>query len=208
MKIEINRHSSIKLVGETVIYFDPFELENEPHDADIVFFTHSHYDHLSPKDAAKCAKADALFVAPASCEKELVKNGFTNAVNMTAGEKKEINGITVEAVPAYNKMKPFHPKANGWLGYVVTVGGERIYVAGDTDALKENENIVCDTVLVPVGGTFTMSAKEAAAFINAMTVKPQKAIPTHYGSVVGKADDGEKFASLVDAPVKTGLLIK
>lgn len=208
MKIEINKHSSIKLIGEKVIYFDPFELDNEPHDADIIFFTHSHYDHLSPKDASKCAKADTVFVAPASCEKDLSKNGFENAVYFTAGEEKVINGVAVRAVPAHNKIKPFHPKMNGWLGYVVTLDGETVYVAGDTDALKENETIVCDTALVPVGGMFTMSAKEASEFINAMAVKPKKAIPTHYGSVVGKADDGEKFASLVEAPVKTELLIK
>ena len=208
MKIEINKHSSIKLIGEKVVYFDPFELDNEPHDADIIFFTHSHYDHLSPKDASGCAKEDTVFVAPASCEKELVKNGFENAVYLTAGEETEISGIRVEAVPAYNKIKPFHPKMNGWLGYVITFDGERLYIAGDTDALKENEKIVCDVALVPVGGMFTMNAKDAAGFINAMSVKPKKAIPTHYGSVVGKADDGENFASLVEAPVKTELLIK
>lgn len=206
MKAEINKHSSIKLIGEKTIYFDPFELENEPHDADIIFFTHSHYDHLSPQDAAKCAKEDTVFVAPASCEADLTKNGFHNAVFFTAGEEKTVNGIAVTAVPAYNISKPFHPGANGWLGYVVVTDGEKIYVAGDTDALPENETIACDVAFVPVGGMFTMNAEKAAAFVNAML--PKKAIPTHYGSVVGKADDGERFASLLNASVKTELLIK
>ena len=208
MKIEINKHSSIKITCEKVIYFDPFGLETAQHDADVIFVTHSHYDHLSPEDIAKCAKADTVFVAPVSCGKDLEKHGFTNMVLMKAGEEKEINGVLAEAVPAYNKLKPFHPKANGWLGYVVTAEGEKVYVAGDTDALKENREIGCDTALVPVGGMYTMNAKDAAAFINSMQVKPRKAIPTHYGSVVGKADDGGEFARLVDKDVKTELLIK
>lgn len=206
MKYEINKHSSIRIADEKIIYFDPFELDNEPHDADIIFFTHSHYDHLSPKDAEKCAKADTVFVAPASCEKELVKNGFINAVYFTSGEEKEVCGISVKAVPAYNRLKPFHPKMNGWLGYVVNVGGEKIYVTGDTDAPDENTVTECDTAFVPVGGMFTMNAKDAAEFVNKL--KPKKAIPTHYGSVVGKPGDGKVFAGLVDNDIVTELLIK
>lgn len=205
MKIEINSHSSIKISGERILYFDPFGLEAEPRDADIIFFTHSHYDHLSPTDAKKCANAGTVFVAPASCEKELKKNGFENAVYFTPGEEKTVCGLSVKAVSAYNKIKPFHPKANGWLGYIVSVDGEKVYVAGDTDAIEENTAISCDTALIPVGGTYTMDFAEAAEYVNA--IKPKTAIPTHYGSIVGKTDDGKRFAELLDGGIKASILI-
>ena len=110
-----------------------------------------------------------------------------------------------EAVPAFNKLKPFHPKRNQWVGYILTMNGIRYYVAGDTDALKELSSLRCDVALVPIGGTYTMTAKEAAGLINEM--KPSAVIPTHYGSIVGKKEDADEFRSLVneDIPVVTKL---
>ena len=197
--ITINAHSSIRIdAGEgAVVYVDPFRLTDEPHDADLVLVTHSHYDHFSPEDIARIEKDSTVFVAPASMADEL-----PGALLVSPGEACEpIPGLRVEAVPAYNLNKQFHPKANQWVGYVVTtLGGTRVYVAGDTDDLDENRSIACDVALVPVGGTYTMDAPEAAAFVNAM--RPAVAIPEHYGSVTGTPEDGETFKGLVDPGIE------
>ena len=115
----------------------------------------------------------------------------------------QLNGFPIEAVHAYNIGKEFHPKENNWLGYVITIEGTRIYVCGDMDATPEAKAVKCDIVLVPIGGKYTMDPKEAAAFVNGL--KPQIAIPTHYGSIVGDKADGEAFAKLVDPSIKTVL---
>ena len=207
-KISINAHSSIRVEAEKVIYFDPFKLTVEAHDADVIFLTHEHYDHCSPEDIAKCANDSTTFVCPAVAARVLAKAGIPaeRTVVLAPGDKAEVCGLPVEAVAAYNILKPFHPKLNGDTGFVVTIGGARVYVAGDTDKNRDNVGVKCDIALVPAGGTYTMDAKAAAEFVNIL--KPEVAIPTHYGSIVGKADDGEKFAKLVDSSIRVELLIK
>ena len=204
--ITINIHSSIRIAGaEKVIRFDPFKIGDAPHDADIIFITHAHYDHFSPVDIRRVSKPDTVFVAPKSMEKQLAKEGLTHTVLLRPGETATVQGLPVEAVAAYNSFKPFHPKAAGCLGYVVTVDGQRIYAAGDTDAVREVQAVRCDVALVPIGGTFTMNAKEAAAVVN--TIRPKLAIPIHYGAIAGKPEDGERFRQLVDDGITVELLI-
>ncbi|MCH5257253.1 MAG: MBL fold metallo-hydrolase [Lachnospiraceae bacterium] len=200
--ITVNDQSSIRIGGEQVLYFDPFNIKTQPHDAGVVFFTHSHYDHFSPDDFKKVANENTIYVTPADMEKDLRKAGIDtqNMITMKPGEKGQALNIEVEAVPSYNLMKPFHLKKNGWLGYVVTVNDTRIYVCGDMDATSEGKAVNCDIALVPIGGKFTMNVKEAAAFVNEM--KPKIAIPTHYGSIVGKKEDGQEFARLVDSNIQ------
>ena len=206
--ITINTHSSIRLQASsgTVVYVDPFGFETEPHDADLILITHVHFDHFSPDDIAKVKKPHTTFVMPAYHMREFFDAGFTNesAAFLVPYEKaKPLAGIDVETVPAYNVSKKFHPEDNAWLGYVVGMDGVRVYIAGDTDDLPENRTIECDIALVPVGGTYTMDAREAAAFVNAL--KPAVAIPDHYGTVAGSAGDGEKFAKLVDPSIQVVL---
>ena len=200
--ITINTHSSIRIDAGpgAVVYVDPFKLTGEPHDADLVLVTHSHYDHFSPEDIARVVNETTRFVAPASMAAEL-----SHAELVKPGDKCEpLEGLRVEAVPAYNPHKKFHPKANGWVGYVVTtLDGTRVYIAGDTDDLPENRKIACDIALVPAGGTYTMDAREAAAFVNAL--KPKVAIPEHYGTVTGSPEDGKVFASLVNKDIEVVL---
>lgn len=201
-RITVNAQSSIRIAAEKTLYFDPFRLENEPHDADVIFVTHAHFDHFSPEDVEKIAKTDTLYVFPASMKADAKKAGIPpkSAIFLNPGDKTEVCGFPVEAVPSYNTDKPMHPKKNGWLGYVVTVDGERIYVSGDMDATPEAAALDCNTALIPIGGTYTMNPKEAAALINEM--KPKTVIPTHYGSVVGSPKDGKTFAALVDPAVR------
>lgn len=195
--ISVNTQSSIRIAGTRILYFDPFQISEKPHDADIILITHAHHDHFDPGSIEKIANGNTVFVAPASMEQEIQKAaGDARVIPMTPGDEKDISGISIEAVPAYNRLKPFHPKRNGWNGYIVTMDGVRYYVAGDTDALKELQSVACDVALVPIGGTFTMTAKEAAKLIN--EIHPLAAIPTHYGSIVGKPEDADVFRKLVD----------
>ena len=191
--ITVNEQNSIRIAAGCVIYIDPLNIQDSPHDADIILITHDHYDHFSEKDIDKVSKPDTLFAAPVSMKENFGKSGIPDEriTFLKPGESSEICGVSVKAVPAYNRMKPFHPKKNGWLGYVLTVSDSVIYVCGDTDDLPENRNIKCDILCVPIGGTFTMDAKQAAEFTNA--VKPKSVIPVHYGTLVGKPSDAEKF---------------
>ena len=118
----------------------------------------------------------------------------------------ELKDLAVTAQPAYNKLKPFHPKRNGWLGYLLEMDGISYYIAGDTDAVKELQGIQCDVALVPVGGAYTMTAKEAAGLVNKM--KPTAVIPIHYGSVVGKPEDADVFKKLVDPDINVIIKLK
>ena len=198
--ISVNTQSSIRIAGSKILYFDPYLISGAEHDADIVFITHAHYDHLDPASVEKVSGQNTVFVAPAGMAKEM-KNVAGNAklVLMAPGDEKAVSGVSVQAVPAYNRLKPFHPKRNGWLGYIVKMDGVSYYVAGDTDAVSELSGVVCDVALVPIGGTYTMNAKDAAKLIN--RIRPAAAIPTHYGSIVGKPEDAEVFRQHVSREI-------
>ena len=200
-QIQVNTQSSIRIEGSKVVYFDPFKISEAPHDADLICITHEHYDHFDPVSILKICKEDTELVAPASMKTELgVLKGERKVHLLVPGDRAEAAGVVVTAVPAYNKLKPFHPKRKGWLGYVLEMDGARYYVAGDTDALKELQEIRCDVALVPIGGKFTMNAKEAAELVN--RIKPAAAVPTHYGSIVGKPRDAEDFRKTVDQEIE------
>lgn len=199
-QISINAQSSIRIAGETVIYFDPFRITENRNDADIIFVTHEHFDHFSPEDIQKVRKADTIFVAPKSMETQMLNAGCSNLILLTPNETTTVRNIPVKTIPAYNLLKPFHLKKNGWLGYLITVNGQKIYVSGDMDATKEAKSVVCDIALIPIGGTYTMNYKESAEYIN--IIKPKTAIPTHYGTIVGKASDGESFKKLVSPEIQ------
>ncbi len=199
-KISINEHSSIRVEGDTVLYFDPFRIKEETNDGNIVFVTHAHFDHFSPEDIKKVCHHRTIFVMPKSMEEEVAEQGFTeeNTVFMEAGDQTLVEGILIQAVASYNVDKPMHPKENGWLGYVVTVDNTRIYVSGDCDAMPEE--ISCDIAMIPIGGTYTMNPAEAAQWISQM--HPQVVIPTHYGTLVGTPQDVTVFEPLVDESVR------
>ena len=201
--LEINCHSSIKISKGKIIYIDPYRIEKEVHDADIIFITHDHYDHYSEEDIEKVMREDTIIVAPKTAP---IFNKIKNKVEVIPNEKYEINGIKIETIPAYNIKKQFHPKSNEWVGYILEIEGKRYYIAGDTDITPENQQVKCDIAFVPVGGTYTMDYKEAAELIN--IIKPKIAIPMHYGSIVGTKQDAENFKKLLNPEIKCEILIK
>ena len=200
-QIRINTHSSIRIEGSRTVYFDPFQIKEDPHDADVVCITHEHFDHFDPESIEKIRKADTVFICPAGMKKKLESMADEEHCRLLQpGGETVIGDMTVTGIPAYNRLKPFHPKHNKWLGYLLEMDGIRYYIAGDTDALSELQDIRCSIALVPVGGTYTMTAKDAAALVNKM--HPDAAIPTHYGSIVGSMDDADTFRKLVDPAIE------
>ena len=205
--IRVNAHSSVRIeLAGKVAWVDPFSLEEEPHDADLIFLTHDHFDHFSPADIALAGRPDTVFVLPESIARKTAEViGPRQALTVNPGDRGEAEGIAFEAVPAYNPGKRFHPRANNWVGYVLEAEGLRVYVAGDTDATPEAGAVRCDVALLPIGGTYTMDAEEAAALAN--QIRPRVVIPIHYGSVVGTSDDFARFAAGVEEGIRVVRLI-
>ena len=192
-------HDTFKIVGEKVIYTDPFKIKKKD-SADIILITHEHFDHCSPEDVKKIQGPNTLIVATSDCAQKL--SGKIKVVK--PGGKVNVEGIEVEAVPAYNTNKQFHTKDKGWVGYIFTVQGQRIYIAGDTDYIPEMKNFKADIALLPVSGTYVMTAEEAVKA--ALDIKPKVAIPMHYGSIVGSGKDAKRFADSLKGKVDVLIL--
>ncbi len=189
-------HDCFKITNNLVIYTDPFNIKKQDK-ADIILITHEHFDHCSPDDIKKIQTKDTVIVAPADCLSKL-----TGTVKiMKPNETISVKGISINAIPAYNINKQFHPKMKGWVGYIITVNNTRIYLAGDTDYIPEMNSLHnIDIALLPVSGTYVMTAEEAAQA--AMAIKPKVAIPMHYGAIVGNIADAKKFKQLLKGHIE------
>lgn len=205
--IEVLYHSSIRINKEKTIYIDPFKIDRNYNDADIIFITHDHYDHYSEEDIDKVINENAVIVIPEELLTKVLKKGINKNAIITVepNQKYMVQGIKFETVPAYNTNKIFHPKENGWVGYVIEINGIKYYIAGDTDITEENKKVKCDVAFVPVGGTYTMDFKEAAQLVN--EIQPKVAVPIHYGSVVGTKQDAEEFIKLLHTNIKGVILM-
>ena len=206
--IEVLYHSSIKINKEDIIYFDPFKIDKKYHDADIIFITHSHYDHYSEEDILKVRRKSTHVVASVDLLDNLLTLGFTkeSITIVKPNENYNVNGLTFKTIPAYNTNKNFHPKSNNWVGYLINLNDSIYYIAGDTDITEENKQVKCDVAFVPVGGIYTMDYQEAVELIN--EIKPKIAVPTHYGTIVGTKEDGKNFAKLLDPSIECKIYIK
>lgn len=208
MDLQILCHSSIKMIeNEMVIYIDPFRIKDVAKDADVIFITHSHYDHFSPEDILKIKGENTNIIVTNDLYEKTLELGFdkTDIYVVEPNQLYEINNVKFKTIPAYNTNKKFHPKENGWVGYIIDLNDIKYYIAGDTDITEENKLVDCDVALIPIGGTYTTTYEEAAELTN--IIKPKKVIPTHYGEIVGEKDDANKFKKLIDSSIECEILI-
>lgn len=190
MSVEISwlGHASVLIRSDNiVVYIDPWKTGQGLPRADIILLTHTHYDHYSEEDISRIARKGTRVLSPEPAP--LV----TDIVH--PGESRSFEDVRIDAVPAYNIDKSFHPKANGWVGYVITMEGRRIYHTGDTDRIPEMKGLDVDVALIPVGGTYTMDPGEAAQA--AVDMAAAEAIPIHFGDIVGTGQDAFAFARIV-----------
>jgi L-ascorbate metabolism protein UlaG (beta-lactamase superfamily) len=185
-------HSSFRIEnGTEQIYIDPYKLPAQTPKADYIFITHGHYDHFSADDIAKIQKEKTAFIAP----NDVALQMKGDVIAVEPGKSYTVGKLKIQTVPAYNLDKKFHPKQNGWVGYIITLSnGQKIYHAGDTDFIPEMKSIDVDVALLPCGGTYTMTAKQAAEAANVF--KPKLLIPMHWGTIVGSKTDAEEVKTL------------
>lgn len=190
-KIRWLGHDGFEIAAEGItLIIDPFQVEGE-RKADVILVTHAHYDHCSVDDITRLLKPTTVIVTePESAEK---LGAVCNDIRVVGpGDSLTVGGVPIEAVRAYNVDKDFHPKSKNWLGFIVTVDGTRIYHSGDTDLIPEMGDLVVDIALLPVSGTYVMTADEAVEA--ARRIMPKIAVPMHYDSIVGSSADAERFA--------------
>lgn len=206
--IEVLCHSSIRINKEKTIYIDPFKINKNYNDADLIFITHDHYDHYSKEDIEKVKNQNTIIIIPEKMLTRTLEDGYNKdyIITVKPEEKYTVEGINFETISSYNTNKQFHPKENKWVGYIIELNGVRYYIAGDTDITDENRKVKCDVAFVPVGGTYTMDFKEAASLVN--EIEPKITVPIHYGSIVGTKQDADNFSKLVNPEIKCEILLK
>ena len=202
LNLDFNRlgHDTFRIAGSKVFYTDPYQLSKRD-SADFVTISHHHFDHLAVEDLLKVVSPKTVIVASPQCKKDLAGLKVKEVRLLHAGERTAEGSVTIEGVEAYNLNKfrepgkVFHPKEEQHLGYIITLDGTRVYFAGDTDLTSEMKSVRCDIALLPVSGTYVMTADEAAEA--AKVINPKIAVPMHYGAIVGSDADAQKFKSLV-----------
>ena len=203
--IQVLTHSSIKISKNKIIYIDPFNIEKNYNDADIIFITHSHYDHFSLEDIKKCMNENTIIVITKDLENDsLTLFNNEKIITVLPNNHYQIDTINFNTIKAYNVNKPFHPKENNWVGYIINMNNIKYYIAGDTDKTIESSNVKCDIAFLPIGGKFTMDYKEAAELAN--EIKPKIVIPIHYGTIVGSKEDAINFKSLISSDTECIIL--
>lgn len=195
-------HDCFRIIANNkVIYIDPFNVSKDSQKADFIFVTHEHFDHCSLDDIKKIAAIETTIITIPECQSKISKLNFKKFVLVEPNKKYCVDTLSFETIPAYNLNKfrsenvVFHPKSDGHVGFIISIDGKNIYHSGDTDATPEMlalKNI--DIAMVPVSGTYTMTAKEASDAINFFL--PKLAIPMHYGSIVGTIADAQNFKEL------------
>lgn len=194
-------HDGFRIDAEKTIYIDPFQISDGPQ-ADLILITHEHFDHCSPDDIAKIQQANTVIVT----EKDSAGKLSGNIKEIKPGDTLTVEGIKIEAVPSYNTDKDFHPQANSWLGFIVEIEGVKIYHSGDADLIPEMKDLNVDIALLPVSGTYVMTADQAVAA--ALAINPKLAIPMHYGAIVGSEEDANRFKQALEGKIEVRILQK
>jgi len=193
-------HAGFKITYENLkIYIDPYKLSKKHEnvsDADIVLITHNHFDHLSIGDLKNIVNETTVIVSAQECLSQLKSLNVKESIGIDPRNNMKVNELKVETVPAYNVDKEFHPKDDKKIGFIIELGNDRLYHIGDSDMIPEMKDTKSTIALVPVSGTYVMTAEEASKAINEL-INPKIAIPMHYGTIVGNKEDAIRFSELV-----------
>jgi len=200
-KISWLGHDGFRIDAEKTIYFDPYSISGGPA-ADLIFISHDHFDHCSPEDVAKIQGSRTVIVT----ENDSAKKLSGDVRLMKPGDVLTVDDVKITATPSYNTDKDFHPKKNNWLGFIIDVEGLKIYHAGDTDFIPEMRGLDVDIALLPVSGTYVMTADEAVKA--ALAINPRLAIPMHYGAIVGGEEDALRFKQALEGKIEVLVLQK
>ncbi len=201
IKIRWLGHDGFFLEKNIKIVIDPYRI-SKPIEADMILLSHNHFDHMNTDDLKKVSTKKTTIVAAKECMDKLDNIPYREKTSLLPGDEKTINGIKIRAVRAYNvdkinpdTKKPFHPKEDNKIGFLINMDGTTIYHTGDTDLIPEMNNLRPDVLLVPVSGTYVMTVSEAVQAVNA--IKPKVVVPMHYGAIVGNIEDAQKFKDAV-----------
>ena len=189
----VGHASFLVSTGTTSVAIDPWKMPPNTGPVSLILISHSHFDHYSAEDVAALSDPKTVVLGPAD---------IPGAVVLAPGATRTVGDVAATGVPAYNMGKDFHPSANGWLGFVLELGGKRVYYAGDTDRIPEMRQLeAIDVALLPAGGTYTMDAAEAARA--AADIGCGLAVPYHWGDIVGAPADAERFQELCSGHART-----
>ena len=203
-KVSINCHSSICINDS--IYIDPYNIKDELHNAEVIFLTHPHYDHCDLASIEKIANKNTIVVGTSDTLGLVAENfSIANMVEVDNNYVGNVSEIKFGTFPSYNIAKPFHPKDNGWVGYIIEVDGVSFVICGDCDAIAELKQLSADVLFVPIGGKYTMDGIEASQLTN--IIAPKYVVPMHYGSVVGSVEDVDVFTNNINNNTQVVVLI-
>ena len=192
-------HDGFRIDGSKTIYFDPYQIKTDK-PADLILISHEHFDHCSPDDVARIQGEETIIVT----DKDAAGKLSGNIKIVSPGDHISVRGVSIDVVPAYNTDKEFHTRARAWLGFIVGIDGVRVYHAGDTDVIPEMKHIETDIALLPVSGTYVMTADQAAEA--AMMIKPRIVIPMHFGAIVGSEEDAQKLQAALKGKIEVRIL--
>lgn len=184
------------------IAIDPYEQSPNVGKVDMILITHSHYDHCHVPSISSISNSKTTIISTMDCQSKITKLDDVDMQVIEVGDELDFKDFKIEAVPAYNINKEFHPKKEGWIGYLIKIGNVVIYHSGDTDKIPEMERLTGYSkhdnsffVMLPVSGKYVMDSDEA--FEVADLLKPDYVVPMHYGAgVVGTREDAENFVKL------------
>lgn len=195
-------HAGFLIKNSKTIYIDPYNIKEREEKADIVLITHSHYDHCSLDDLKKVVKEGTKIFITADAQSKIARFEFPIEMEIVEPNQEfDLGNLKIATVPAYNIDKHFHPKDEGWVGYLVKMNDIIIYHMGDTDLIPEMQKLTGHkqpgkkfVALMPVGGRYTMTVEEACGA--AKLIQPSLVIPMHWGSIIGSEDDAKEFKEL------------
>jgi L-ascorbate metabolism protein UlaG (beta-lactamase superfamily) len=171
-RIEWLGHASFRIMGAPLIYIDPWRITRPDHSADVILISHDHFDHCSPADVEKVRGAQSVIIT-----NRPTATHFEGATIARPWQVFNVGRASIRTVPAYNDQ---HPPSFECLGFVISLDHYDLYYVGDSGVIPEMEKLHPDIVIVPIGGSHSMTINDAVKAVRQL--RPRYVIPSHWGS--------------------------